>query len=343
MLRVSLLLVVLLCPSLKVLANPTIGMPTGSTGGTYFPMGSDIATLAAGMGLNIDVKNSAGSLDNIRRMSGKENAGISIVQSDVIDFLSSNATKVNKSVLKNLKLVFPLYNEEVHLLANKNINSIDDLKNKRVVVGKLGSGTFITANNILNILDIRVSQVHDLSPKEAYQALLIGKVDAVFFVGGKPIKYITGLLEMKNDPNLSKFMDNIHLVPLDNEALLTSYAKASITSRDYISSDGGYRLTNFDVPTIAVRAVMVSHDFGRKQSYYYKMRCKQINQIDNVVRENLDRLVSGEQYHPKWAQVDLDQPVQLEKSSCIKGIAGNKVDEVKQINCYLESGSSCEG
>ena len=89
---------------MSVLANSTIGMPMGSTGGTYFPMGSDIATLASSVGLDIKVKSSAGSLDNIRRMSGTENAGISIVQSDVIDFLSINPSKINKSILRDLKL-----------------------------------------------------------------------------------------------------------------------------------------------------------------------------------------------------------------------------------------------
>ena len=103
--RVSLILAVLLCSSINVFANPTIGMPTGSSGGTYFPMGSDIASLAAKQGLNIDVKTSAGSLANIRRMAGNENAGISIVQSDVIDYLFKNPSRINRSILRGLTLV----------------------------------------------------------------------------------------------------------------------------------------------------------------------------------------------------------------------------------------------
>lgn len=340
--RISILLV-LLCSSMCVLANPTIGMPTGSSGGTYFPMGSDIASLAAKQGLDIQVKTSVGSLDNIRRMAGKENAGISIVQSDVIDYLSKNPTKINKSVLRSLKLVFPLYNEEVHLLARKEITSINDLENKRVVVGKLGSGTHITSNNILNIVDINVIQIYDLAPKEAYESLILGKVDAVFFVGGKPVKYIDGLLEMSSNEQLRKYTDAIHLVAIDDERLNESYAKASFYPQDYVTKDGLRQLTKVTVPTVAVRAIMVSHDFSRKTSPYYKMRCKQVNQINTIVRNNLALLTSGgfgeETYHSKWAQVDLDQPVDLTKSSCIEN--GGNVDELKQINCYLQTGSSC--
>lgn len=326
-------------------ASP-IGMPTGSTGGTYYPMGLDIARLSAEHGVRIQVKNSLGSLDNIRRMASTENAGLALVQSDVIEFLSSKPSRVNKAVLKNLRLVFPLYNEEVHLLANRGINTVEDLANKRVAVGKIGSGTFVTSSNILNKLGINVIKRPDLSPGDAYQGLLLGKLDAVFFVGGKPVSYINGMLEMKLDEVLSKYANDIHLVPLDDPRLHDSYAKAVISPDDYQSSDGSVSLTSVDVPTVAVKAVMVSYDFSKdKTSSYYRYRCEQVDQINTIVRENLPLLKeggsNGAPYHPKWADVDLDQPVDLPKSACIKGIGGN-VDETKEIACYLQTGSRCE-
>jgi TRAP transporter TAXI family solute receptor len=345
MLKLKLTALFCLLISSSAFANPIIGMPTGSNGGTYYPMGSDIAKLAASEGLNIDVKSSLGSLDNIRRMSSSENAGISIVQSDVIEYLGNTKSSVNKAVLKHLRLVFPLYNEEVHLLAKGGIVSIADLENKRVVVGKLGSGTFVTVSNILNKVGIKVVQIHDLSPKEAYQGLLLGKVDAVFFVGGKPISYINGLLEMKVDEKLSKLAEDIHLVPLDDERLYESYAKATITPMDYETSDRTARLTDVVVPTVAVKAVLVSHDFSIKNNGYYQMRCRQIDQLNNVVRNNLELLASGgaggNEFHPKWEHVDLDQDVDLPRSACIKGI-GRDVDEAKEIDCYLQTGKSCQ-
>ena len=307
-------------------------------------MGSDIASLAAEQGLVIEVKPSIGSLDNIRRMAGKENAGLSIVQSDVVDYLAKNPGRINRSVLRNLKLVFPLYDEEVHLLARKEITSINDLANKRVAVGKLGSGTYITANNILNIVDINVNQISDLTPKDAFIALVLGKIDAVFFVGGKPVSYINGMLEMSSNERLSKYVDNVHLVPLDDTRLFQTYAKASFYPQDYRTEDGLRYLTNTTVPTVAVRAILVSHDFSKKDSPYYKMRCRQISQINSIVRKNLAVLTSGgfgnETYHPKWAQVDLDQPIELAKSNCIKD--GNYDEELEQINCYLQTGRSCK-
>ena len=336
-------LILLLSFSLNTSANPPIGMPTGASGGTYYSMGTDIASLAAEKGVDINITKSAGSLENLRRMAGTENAGISIVQSDVIDFLSKNPSRVNRKVLRNLRLVLPLYDEEVHLLARKNIGSINELENKRVVVGELGSGTHITSNNILNILDINVKQIYDLTPKEAYESLILGKVDAVFFVGGKPVSYINGLLEMKSNEKLSKYMDEIHLVPIDDDRLNQTYATASFLPQDYVTKDRRHQLTRVTVPTIAVKALLVSHDFGKDNSYYYRMRCEQVNQISNVIRDNLMLLASGGlgegNYHPKWSMVDLDQPVDLEKSSCTTDTSD--VDELELINCYLQKGTGC--
>lgn len=345
MLKLKLMALSCLFISFTTFANP-IGMPTGSSGGTYYPMALDIAWLTAPNGVSIQVKNSLGSLDNIRRMASTENAGISLVQSDVIEFLNSTPSRINKSVLKNLRLVFPLYNEEVHLLARGDIRTVEDLANKRVAVGKVGSGTYVTSNNILNKLDINVIRLPDLSPEDAYQGLLLGKLDAVFFVGGKPISYIDGLLEMKRDEALSRYAKEIHVVPLEDARLDDSYAKASITPGDYQSADGTARLTDVEVPTVAVKAILVSYNFSKdKSSAYYRLRCDQVDQINTIVRENLPLLVSGgtgsKQFHPKWSDVDLDQPVDLAKSDCIKGVGG-KVDEAKEIACYLQTGSRCE-
>ena len=65
-----------------------IGMVTGSRTGTYIQFGNDIAGVAKSVGLDILVKDSQGSIDNIKRINSKENATFGIVQSDVLGFLS---------------------------------------------------------------------------------------------------------------------------------------------------------------------------------------------------------------------------------------------------------------
>lgn len=116
-----------------------IGMMTGSNNGTYIKFGRLIAVISEKEGVNVLVKESEGSFDSISKMLGKENAAFAIVQEDVLPFLRKRKDSIKKSKIKELeklRMVFPFYNEEIHLFANKKIKKIDDLNGKRVVMGK---------------------------------------------------------------------------------------------------------------------------------------------------------------------------------------------------------------
>ena len=75
----------------------------------------------------------------------------------------------------------------------KEIQGIEDLQGKRVVVGKLGSGNRLTATNLLNILNVTPSEYIDWSPEDAVLAVLRGQVDAMFYVAGKPVAVFDNL------------------------------------------------------------------------------------------------------------------------------------------------------
>jgi TRAP-type uncharacterized transport system substrate-binding protein len=85
------------------MAEEGIGMVTGSTTGTYFRFGQDIANKAGEVGLNILVKESEGSIDNLKRLASKENAAFAIVQSDVLGFLKRNPEMVD--IARKLRLI----------------------------------------------------------------------------------------------------------------------------------------------------------------------------------------------------------------------------------------------
>ena len=70
-------------------------MVTGSTTGTYYRFGQELAEVARKVGLEITVKESQGSLDNISRLISKENAALAIVQSDVLGFLNQSKIPEN--------------------------------------------------------------------------------------------------------------------------------------------------------------------------------------------------------------------------------------------------------
>lgn len=294
---------IFMIPSTAVAAgkNP-MGMVTGSESGTYIQFGKQIAELARKEGLEIIVKTSGGSLDNIQRIRSTENAGLGIVQSDVLGFIQKKSDDpVLKQFVRHLRLIYPFYNEEIHLYANKAITTIKDLQGKRVAIGTVDSGNFVTSMNLFHIMQIEPAEyVTNLKPMDAAAAVISGEVDAMIYVAGKPVSLFSDLEKVKSNPDLASYFENTHFVPLDAEEILKEYVASTIGTSDYAWFDK-------DVPTVAVKAVLIGYDFSRGKTWYYKMRCRQIGELSRIIRDNLDTLKANG--HKKWAEVDLDQEI----------------------------------
>jgi hypothetical protein len=167
---------------------------TGGAQGTYIKVGRDIAGLGAECGLKLNVVESAGSLENFVGVRNRRNTQFGIVQSDVLEYLKTfeaNDPEVQKAV-KGVRIMFPLYNEEIHVLARKDIGSMKDLTGRKVAVGKKDSGTFLTATLIMDILQVKAGQRMDINPEEALPKLLSGEIDAFFYVAGAPASLFSG-------------------------------------------------------------------------------------------------------------------------------------------------------
>ena len=273
-----------------------IGMLTGSPTGTYFRFGQEIAEQAKTVGLDILVKESQGSIDNIKRLNSKENAAFAIVQSDVLGVLKQNPQM--QDVAARLRLIFPFYKEEVHLFANRAIQRIEDLRGKRIVFGLEGSGNWVTTVNLLHLMRIEAGEKLYLPPPEAVKAVLQGDADAMLYVAGKPVQVFLNLNDVQAE--YPELMERVHFVPLMAPPLLAEYAVSELTA-------GDYAWLNAPVATIAVRAVLVGFDFSSKRNEYYQMRCQQLAQLGQALRDHLSDL--QQHGHPKWQEVNLDEDV----------------------------------
>ena len=285
-----------------------MGVVTGSVTGTYIKFGQDMQEMAARDGLNLIIKESEGSLSNIERMDSRENAGVGIVQSDVLGFLSRSSNPKMQRTASRLRLIFPFYNEEVHLYANKDINSILDLEGKKVIVGSSGSGNWLTSTNLLNLMGVNPAERLQLNPVDGAKEILLGNADAMFYVAGKPVKLFKNLEKVFANEEFKELADNVHMVPLTDEKMLEEYVSAELTPEDY-------NWLGSNVPTIAVKAMLIGFDFSSNRNSYYSKRCSEFQKLGNAIRSNLEELKTDG--HPKWNQVDLDQEVGLwERDSC---------------------------
>lgn len=278
--------------------SPPIGMVTGSKTGTYITFGKDMARVAQKEGVMINVMDSKGSIDNIKRITSKEKVGLAIVQTDVLGFLSRSKNPESMDIASKLRMVAPLYGEEVHILARKSITSLKDLSGKRVVIGSEGSGSMITSVNIFSILDIAPAQMFKIEPAQGVVAVLNGEVDAVVFVGGKPVKMfknMESIADIKVGPNVGK-LDQVHFLPIDDKRLMNEYKPSTITHTDYTFVES-------EVPTVSVTSALVTYDYTRKHDAYYKEQCSNMSKLVGALRSNLiDLKANG---HPKWKEVDL--------------------------------------
>jgi len=274
-----------------------IGMVTGSKTGTYIKIGQDIADSARMNGVDIQVKESEGSLDNIKRMNSRENAGFGIVQSDVLGYMKRSDSPELRKVAGRLRMIFPLYNEEVHIFASKDIRNLSDLNGRTVSVGKDGGGSWMTAMNLFRMLNIKPAQVYHWDKTQAAAKVIDGNLDAMIYVAGKPVTFFEKVGLLKKDPAYADRFNNVHFVPVSNPLVQQEYAVSSIGPSDYPWVDQ-------KVDAVAVKAVMVSYDFSSRHNAYYSLRCDQLGKISQALHRNIDHLRSSG-LTPKWREVDL--------------------------------------
>jgi TRAP transporter TAXI family solute receptor len=279
-----------------------LGIVTGPHAGTYVALGRDIAEAAKREGLDVTVKESQGSIDNIKRITSLEPVSVGIVQSDVLGFLNRSKSPDARRIAGKLRMIFPLGNEEVHVLARKDIQTFKDLEGKRVVVGTEGSGNMITSINLLTLTGVKPGKLYEISPAKGMVAVLNGQVDAMIFVGGKPVKMFKNLEkvgELKSGPDVGK-LDEVHLIPLDDPRLLSEYVPARLTHEDY-------DYITRPVPTVAVTSILMDYDFSDETTLRHKQQCAKLAALARAIRDNIDWL--RENGHPEWKQVNLDADV----------------------------------
>lgn len=275
-----------------------LGMVTGSKSGTYIAIGYDIAKLADKAGVKLDIKESGGSIENIKRITSGENAALGIVQSDVLGFLSRSKNPDSIRVASSLRLMFPLYREEIHLLAAEGVKNFADLKGKKVVIGEEGSGGMLTAINLFSIMGVTPEAMMKISPTEGLVAVLRGEADAILFVGGKPVRMFKNLEDIQSGKNeeYKKMLAKVHFIPLKDPLMLEEYSPAEIGGDDY-----GY--VKDTVSTLAVTSALIVYDFSPSGRQYSKERCESVRKVADAIRDGLQDL--RKDGHPKWKEVDL--------------------------------------
>src|SRR5439155_4593363 len=268
---------------------------TGGEKGTYYQFGLNLQALGKLNGINLSVYPSKGSVENIYAVYQRPGVQVGIVQSDVLAFVARVQTDSTlQRIAKKIKMVFPLYNEEIHVLAQKGVASFDDLANKRVAIGREGSGTYLTARLLFKVSEVAPRQMVPIDTDEALAELKARRIDAMFYVAGYPVRLLTEGVTAADD---------LALVPITNKDIAEFYPRAVIPASTYAWQPQA-------VETVAVKAVLVSFDYRRAD-------CEHVGRLAQMLSTNREWLTKNG--HPKWKAVNLKFPLKgWEQYDCVR-------------------------
>jgi len=206
-----------------------------------------------------------------------------VTQSDVFEYFRTQRKTPNLE--RRIQYVIRLPISELHILARNDVQSLEDLRGKKVNFGPAGTGASLTGTIVFQRLGINVEQVMIDQPT-ALQKLQSGQVDAIARVIPKPIDFFgkipqTAGLHLVNIPFSKTFED--------------LYTLGEFTKQDYPNLLQGQDR----IDTIAVPAVLAVFNWPKNTDRY--------NRVERFIQYLFSRwdTLQHPPYHPKWRDVNL--------------------------------------
>ena len=276
----------------------TIG--TGGITGVYYPTGGAIANMVNAKkdqyGIRATVEATGGSVFNINGVLGGD-LEFGIAQSDR-QFQAYNGLSEwkDKGPQKDLRSVFSIYPEQITLLAavDAKINTVADLKGKRVNLGDPGSGNRQNAIDVLEAAGLNYEKdlkAESIKASEAAALLQDEKIDAYFYTVGHPNG---SFKEATAGTRKAKF---VPITAMDDLLKKTPYyAKSYIPYELYPTAEN-----KENIDTIGVQATLITSAKVPDEVVYA------------ITKEVFERLDDFKKLHPAYAIIT--------KESMLQGLA----------------------
>lgn len=193
-----------------------LSIATGGTGGVYYPLGGGMANIFSKTipGMSATAEVTGGSVDNMR-LIGSGKPYIALTQADAAKDAVNGEGKFKDGKIP-VRALMMLYTNLLQAVTvdGSGINTITDLKGKRVSTGSPGSATEVFAFRVLEAAGIdprKDIKSERLGASESVNAIKDKKIDAFFFVAGLPTAAIT---DLASTPGVKiRFLDSSHLLP----------------------------------------------------------------------------------------------------------------------------------
>src|SRR5207302_4714971 len=172
---------------------------------------------------------------------------------------------------------------------------IHDIRNAKINVGEIGSGTALTTTTLYRLMfnaPVPQPTATFLPNEEALVKLITDKsIDVVAVIAGQPAKLLVDMKpEARNLIKLLKFDPN----QAGSKAALKTYFPATVRASSYPN------LLPEDLPGLAVKAYLVTYDYNLKGTKDYLAR------FARSLCQNFP--VLQEKGHPKWRELEMALP-----------------------------------
>jgi TRAP transporter TAXI family solute receptor len=250
---------------------------TGNTTGVYYQLGGALAQVISQKvsGYRATASETGASVQNVQGLvAGNYDIAFSLGDTASDAVKGENSFKTKQDVVALTRL----YNNytQVAVRASAGINSIADLKGKKVSTGSPNSGTEVIARRLLEAAGLDPAKdvtAQRLGLPESVDAMKAGTIDALVWSGGLPTGGITDLTtSMGKNVKLLPIGD---LLPKMQEQYGSIYTQAPIPAATYKQPA--------DVATIIVPNVLLV----RKD-----MKDDLAEQLTKVIYDNMDALVA---------------------------------------------------
>lgn len=268
-----------------------ISVGTGNIGGVYYAVGGGIAELINKYVPNVSARAevTGASVENCR-LAGRDEIQFGISNADIVYYAYNGMEPFTEK--HDIRAGFALYSSTVNIVvrAAANVNSIRDLKGKRISVGAIGSNTYNVAERILEAHGLRMADIRATynSINEAADAMRDGHLDGAFVLAATPAAALSELA----------ITTDVKFIPLEEAAINSLIEKYPFYSRGVIPA-GSYRGVDSDVYGIRQWNVLLCSA---------KMSNEVAYQVTKAVFEHLDELV---EIHPAAKEISLETAVEV--------------------------------
>lgn len=255
-----------------------LSVGTGGTAGVYYPLGGAMADLIEIEieNVNVSAQSTGASVEN-SRLIGDGEVEIAIIQNDIASYAYEGKENFADDAVTNLRGIATLYPEVIQIVVREeaDIETIDDLRGKKVAVGAPGSGAEANAKQILNHFGITYDDLEEdfLSFNEAAGRLSDRQIDAAFVTAGIPTAAIM-------DVAASQDISILNFTPEEIASINEAYPYLTGVTVEAGTYSGQEEAAN----TVALQATLVVSEDLEEDLVY---------EMTNAIFENRDKLMEA--------------------------------------------------